>query len=371
MKWVTPLLMAAALAVGILGVTGLATSGSDGGSQGYTEPHVALYWEDAGGGNVRCTLCPRRCVVPPGGRGHCGVRENRDGIYYTLSYGNPCAVHVDPIEKKPFYHFLPTTSAFSIAVAGCNLDCKFCQNWHISQRRPEETYNYRLPPEELVDLAVQSGCSSIAYTYSEPTIFYEYMLDCAKEARRRGLRNVYHSNGFINEQPLRELCPYLDAANIDLKGFSEEYYSEMTGGRLAPVLRSLRNLVEEGVHLELTTLVVPGGNDDPEDLRAMCRWIHENLGDSVPLHLSRFHPQYQLTGLAPTPLATLERARRTALEEGLRFVYIGNVPGHEANSTYCPSCGALLIYRVGYDVEIRGLDAGVCSACGEVIEGIW
>ncbi len=371
MKSFTPLLLTVAVTIGVLGVTGLMTSGSDGGAQGYTEPRVALHWEDAGEGRVRCTLCPRECVVSPGARGHCGVRENRGGTYYTLSYGNPCAVHVDPIEKKPFYHFLPTTSSFSIAVAGCNLDCKFCQNWHISQRRPEETYNYRLPPEELIDLAVQSGSESIAYTYSEPTVFFEYMLDCAREARRRGMRNVYHSNGFINEAPLRELCPYLDAANVDLKGFTEEYYSGMTGGSLGPVLRSLRILTEEGVHLELTTLVVPGRNDDPDELRAMCRWIVENLGDSVPLHLSRFHPQYQLHGLPPTPLVTLELARRIAVEEGLRFVYVGNVPGHGANSTRCPSCGELLIHRVGYAVEVRGLDAGACTACGEVIEGVW
>jgi pyruvate formate lyase activating enzyme len=371
MKLLAVIGIAAALAVAILGVTGLATSGSDGGSQGYTDPRVALYWEALDGGMVRCTLCPRGCVVPPGGRGHCGVRENRGGTYYTLSYGNPCAVHIDPIEKKPFYHYLPTTSAYSIAVAGCNLDCKFCQNWQISQSRPEETYNYHLPPVELVDRAVQSGSESIAYTYSEPTIFYEYMLDCAREAHRRGIRNVYHSNGFINEKPLRDLCEYLDAANIDLKGFSEEYYSDMTGGSLAPVLRSLKILAEEGVHLELTTLVVPGGNDDPEELRAMCRWIRENLGADVPLHFSRFHPQYRLTGVAPTPLETLERARQIAHEEGLRFVYIGNVPGHEANSTYCPVCGELLIYRVGYTVEIRGLEKGRCRSCGEVIEGVW
>ncbi len=371
MRWLGVAAVTAALAIAILGVTGLATSGSDGGAQGYVEPREALHWESLDGGVVRCTLCPRGCVVPPGGRGHCGVRENRGGTYYTLAYGNPCAVHVDPIEKKPFYHFLPTTSAFSIAVAGCNLDCKFCQNWHISQRRPEETYNYRLPPTELVDLAVQSGSGSIAYTYSEPTIFYEYMLDCAREAHRRGIRNVYHSNGFISEEPLRDLCDYLDAANVDLKGFSEGYYSEMTGGSLAPVLRSLQVLVEEGVHLELTTLVVPGGNDDPAELRAMCRWISENLGDAVPLHFSRFHPQYRLTGVAPTPLETLELARRIAREEGLRFVYIGNVPGHEANSTYCPSCGELLIYRVGYTVEVRGLKDGECTECGEAIEGVW
>ncbi len=364
-------LLALALAVVVLGVVGLATSGPGDGSDGFVEPREAMYWEPLEDGAVRCALCPRRCVVPEGGRGFCGVRENRGGTYYTLTYGNPCAVHVDPIEKKPFYHYLPTTTAFSIAVAGCNLDCRFCQNWHISQSRPEQTFNYELAPEHLVELAARSGSASIAYTYSEPTIFYEYMLDCARAAHQRGLRNVYHSNGFIEEEPLRELCRYLDAANIDLKGFSEEYYREMTGGSLAPVLRSLEVLSDERIHLELTTLIVPGGNDDPEELRAMCAWIRDHLGPDVPLHLSRFHPQYQLTDVAPTPVETLELARRIASEEGLRYVYIGNVPGHEANSTYCPSCGELLIHRIGYAVDVLGMSDGACSSCGAAVDGVW
>jgi pyruvate formate lyase activating enzyme len=364
------LLVVIAVAVVASGTVGLVTS-ELGGGDGYTDARVARYWEALDDGYIRCELCPRQCVVPAGGRGYCGVRENRDGVYYTLAYGNPCAVHVDPIEKKPFYHFLPETTAFSIAVAGCNLDCKFCQNWHISQARPDETYNFALAPDDVVDLAVESGCPSIAYTYSEPTIFFEYMLDCARVARERGIRNVYHSNGFINEEPLRELCQYLDAANIDLKGFSDDYYREMTNGSLAPVLRTLRILVEEGVHLELTTLVVPGENDQPEMMRDMCRWIHANLGDSVPLHLSRFHPQYRLLALPPTPVETLEEARGIALSEGLKYVYIGNVPGHEANSTYCPDCGSRVIYRIGYRVDPSGLNGGRCAACSTSVEGVW
>jgi pyruvate formate lyase activating enzyme len=364
------LLIVVAAAVVAAGTVGLVTSGL-GGGEGYVDARVASYWEALDNGYIRCELCPRRCVVPPGERGYCEVRENRDGVYYTLTYGNPCAVHVDPIEKKPFYHFLPTTTALSIAVAGCNLDCKFCQNWQISQARPEETYNYVLAPDDAVDLAIASGCRSIAYTYSEPTIFFEYMLDCAKTAHERGIRNVYHSNGFINEEPLRELCRYLDAANIDLKGYSDDYYREMTGGSLAPVLRALRILIEEGVHLELTTLVVPGGNDQPDTIRDMCRWIHANLGDSVPLHFSRFHPQYRLLALPPTPVETLEEARRIALSEGLKYVYIGNVPGHEANSTYCPNCGSRIIYRIGYRVDPAGLIDGRCAACSTAVEGVW
>ena len=364
-------LLACAALVVLAGGLGLATGA--GAPRGASTPGVreARYWSAVGDGYVRCALCPRRCVVPPGGRGYCGVRENRDGVYYTLTYGNPCAVHVDPIEKKPFYHFLPGTTAFSIATAGCNLDCKFCQNWQISQARPEQLRSYDLPPAKLVQAAVESGAPSIAYTYSEPTIFYEYMFDCAKIARDRGLRNVYHSNGFINEEPLRELCRYLDAANIDLKGMSEEYYSDMTAGSLEPVLRTLRVLKEEGVHVEITTLVVPGRNDDPDMLRRECEWIHDNLGPDVPLHFSRFHPQHRLQDLPPTPIETLDRARSIALEAGLRYVYIGNVPGHEAANTVCPSCGSPLIERIGYSVSVTGLEGGKCGVCGEPIAGVF
>jgi len=340
-------------------------------ARGYVEPNVALHWERLDGNRVRCLLCPRTCTVSPGGRGACGVRENRGGTYYTLVYGNPCAVHVDPIEKKPLYHYLPATKSFSIATAGCNLECRFCQNWQISQSRPEDLVNQRMSPEDVVEAALASGSRTVAYTYSEPTVFYEYMLDCAKLAHERGLRNVYHSNGFINAEPLRELCKHMDAANIDLKGFTDEYYRDMAGGSLAPVLRSLKILREEGVHLEITTLLVPGGNDDPGDLRRMCRWIRENLGPATPLHFSRFHPQYKLTNVPPTPVERLELARRIAMEEGLEFVYIGNVPGHEANSTYCPGCGERVIGRIGYSVDAAGLRGGVCQRCGTVLPGVW
>jgi pyruvate formate lyase activating enzyme len=364
-------LVAAAFLVAILGIAGLAVGERVTAEKGFVEPRVASYWEPLDDDWVQCRLCPRECAVPPGGRGYCEVRENRGGTYYTLTFGNPCAVHVDPIEKKPFYHFLPTTTAFSIATAGCNLDCKFCQNWQISQSRPEELYNYPLGPEGVVEAAIGSGSRSIAYTYSEPTIFFEFMLATAKIARERGVRNVCHSNGYISEEPLRELCQYLDAADIDLKGFTEGYYADMAAGSLAPVLRSLRILREEGVHLELTTLVVPGRNDDPEDLSAMCRWIRENLGPDTPLHFSRFHPQHRLRNLPPTPVETLEEARRIALESGLRYVFIGNVPGHEANSTYCPECGRRVIHRIGYSVDPEGLADGACAHCGTPIAGVW
>ena len=365
------LLVAGAVLIAVSGIAGLAAGVPGGGRIGFTSPRVASYWESLDGKLVKCGLCPRRCVVPPGGRGHCEVRENRDGVYYTLTYGNPCAIHVDPIEKKPFYHFLPSSTAFSIATAGCNLDCKFCQNWEISQARPEELANYDLPPADLVEAALASGSRSIAYTYSEPTIFFEYMLDCAKLARAQGLRNVYHSNGFIQPEPLRELAAYLDAANIDLKGFTDEYYADMSDGSLEPVLRTLKILKEEGVHLEITTLLVPGRNDDPETLTKMCRWVRDNLGASVPVHFSRFHPQHRLQNLPPTPVERLEAARNIALGEGLEYVYIGNVPGHAGNSTYCPVCSAELIHRIGYSVEVRGVVDGRCAECGAVIDGVW
>jgi pyruvate formate lyase activating enzyme len=318
-RWTLVGLAAGAIAVAVLGIAGLAAGDRVTAEKGLIEPRVASYWEPLENNWVRCGLCPRRCVVGPGERGYCEVRENRDGTYYTLTYGNPCAINVDPIEKKPF----------------------------------------------------RSGSPSIAYTYSEPTIFYEYMLATAKIAHERGLRNVYHSNGFINEEPLRELCRYLDAADIDLKGFTEEYYRDMTTGSLAPVLRTLKTLREEGVHLEITTLVVPGRNDDPADLSAMCRWIHDNLGADTPLHFSRFHPEHKLLNLPPTPVETLETARRIALDSGLKYVYIGNVPGHEGNSTYCPVCGSTVIRRIGYSVDPSGLADGACAHCGAPIAGVW
>ena len=362
------MLAAAVIVAAAAGVHGASAGRA---AKGYVEPREARYWEALAEGRVRCLLCPRKCTVPPGGRGYCEVRENRGGVYYTLTYGNPCAVHVDPIEKKPFNHFLPGTTSFSIAVAGCNLDCRFCQNWQISQARPEDLVNERLSPDEVVAAALKSGAASVAYTYSEPTIFFEYMLDCARLARSKGLRNVYHSNGYINPEPLKELCQYIDAANIDLKGFTEDYYRDMSNGSLAPVLRSLRILKEAGVHVEITTLLVPGRNDDPGAVRDMCRWIRQNLGDAVPLHFSRFHPEYRLMNLPPTPLESLERARSIALEEGLLYVYIGNVPGHDAGSTYCPGCGSVLIRRIGYSVDVIDLRAGACERCGRPIEGVW
>jgi len=320
---------------------------------------------------VQCQLCPRRCVIPVGRRGFCNVRENRDGTLYTLVFARPVAIHIDPIEKKPLFHFLPSTTAFSIATAGCNLRCKFCQNWEISQAKPEDIEYVHLEPEDLIKEVKKSGSPTIAYTYTEPTIFYEYMFETAKLARAAGIKNIMHSAGYINEEPLRQLAKYLDAANIDLKGFSDEYYAKMSEGTLEPVLNTLKVLRQEGVHVEITNLILPGFNDDEETIRKMCLWIRENLGADTPLHFSRFFPMYKLTSLNPTPVQSLEKARKIAQEAGLKYVYIGNVAGNPAENTYCPKCGKIVIERRGYFIVQNNLVDGKCKFCGEEIKGVW
>ncbi len=333
--------------------------------------HEALFYDKLADGMVQCRLCPRQCFIPSGKRGFCGVRENRSGKLCALTFSRPVAIHIDPIEKKPLFHFYPGTKAFSLATVGCNLRCKFCQNWEISQARPEDVQAATIEPQELVRRAIDSGCPSIAYTYTEPTVYFEYMLETAKLARAAGLKNVIHSAGYINEAPLRELCRYLDGANIDLKGFTEDYYARMSEGSLEPVLRTLKILKESGVELELTTLIVPGFNDDPAVIKKMCIWIRDNLGEETPLHFSRFFPLYKLAALNPTPPEVLEKAREVALAAGLKYVYVGNLAGNLAENTYCPACGKLLVKRAGYFVSEEHIKDGKCSYCGKKISGIW
>jgi pyruvate formate lyase activating enzyme len=320
---------------------------------------------------VQCHICPRNCVIQPGKRGFCQVRENRKGTLYALSYGKLVSVHIDPIEKKPLFHFLPSSSAFSIATAGCNLRCKFCQNWEISQRTPDEVDYVYIEPQDLVKKAKESGSPTIAYTYTEPTIFFEYMLETAKLAKKEGLKNIMHSCGYINEAPLKELVKYLDAANIDLKGFSDDFYAKISEATLEPVLKALKILKEAGVHLEITNLVLTGYNDDPQLLTKMCLWIKENLGVDTPLHFSRFFPMYKLTSLNPTPVETLEKARQIALDCGLKYVYIGNLAGNPAENTYCPKCKKMLIERRGYFIVQNNIEDVKCKFCGEEIKGVW
>ena len=331
----------------------------------------ALFYEKLENKLVKCQLCPRKCVIPDSKRGFCGGRENRDGTLYTLVYAKPVAIHIDPIEKKPLFHFLPGTTAYSIATSGCNLRCKFCQNWEISQRRPEEVDYVYLEPQDLVKHVLESGSPTIAYTYSEPTIFYEYMLETAKLARAQGIKNIMHSSGYINEQPLRQLAKYLDAANIDLKAFTNDYYVKMSEATLEPVLKSLKVLKEEGVHVEITNLVLSGYNDDKDSIMKMCMWIRENLGQDTPIHFSRAFPMYKLLSLNPTPVETLEKARQIALDCGLKYIYIGNVAGNPAENTFCTRCKKIVIKRTGYTILENNLENGKCKFCGEEIAGIW
>jgi pyruvate formate lyase activating enzyme len=339
--------------------------------KGLIKTKVSSYFIPLSGGEIQCDLCPRRCRVSKGKRGACRVRENRDGKYYSLVYGNPCAIHLDPIEKKPFFHVLPSTTSFSLATVGCNFQCKFCQNWEISQASPEDVYSYDIPPEMIVTKAKEVGAHSVAYTYVEPTIFYEYMVDICQLVKKAGLLNVCHSNGFINPEPLKNLCKVMDAANIDLKGFTETFYRDVCGGELTPVLETLKTLKKESVHLEITNLVIPTQNDDLSGLKEMCLWIKKELGADTPIHFSRFYPLYKLRSLPPTPVSTLEKVRNTALSCGLEYVYIGNIPGHEGEHTFCPKCKKLLIQRAGYMVGENHLKGGRCQYCGKPIPGIW
>ena len=322
---------------------------------------------------VECELCPRACVIPEGGAGDCRIRVNLGGRLRATTYGRPSAIHIDPIEKKPLYHFHPTERALSVGTAGCNLHCLNCQNWQLSQRGGEEMEEiYRAEPGDLVKRAREEGCGSIAYTYSDPIVFYEYVQDTGEQARREGLHNVFVTAGYINRRPLRRLCRVLDATNTDLKAFDEAFYRDINAATLQPVLDALVTFREEGVWLEVTNLVIPTLNDDLAMIRRMAQWMVRELGEDTPLHLSRFQPMYRLRNLPPTPTETLERAREEAMDAGLDYVYVGNVPGHPAASTYCPRDGTLLIKRVGFTVtENHLLPGGRCPTCRHKIPGVW
>jgi pyruvate formate lyase activating enzyme len=320
---------------------------------------------------VSCQLCAQRCTIRDGDAGRCRARRNVGGELRSLVYGRPVAVHVDPIEKKPFFHFLPGRTAYSLGTVGCPLSCKFCQNWQISQARPGDFDAEVLSPSAVVDAAVRRGSPVVAFTYNEPTVFIEYALDIAAAGRPRGLRSVMVSCGFMNERPLADLCRALDAIKIDLKGFSEGFYRDVSGAALAPVLRSIAQVRRAGVHLEIVNLVVPTLNDADASLARLAAWVMTELGADVPLHFTRFHPDYQLRNLPPTPVATLERARDMAMARGLRYVYVGNVPGHAGNHTYCPKCRVRVIARQDFFVLESSLKDGRCGACGCPIAGVW
>lgn len=335
------------------------------------EKPEARYYEKTLNGDIQCLLCPRECVIPEGQVGNCRVRKNVKGKLVPLTYAQPCSVNVDPIEKKPLFHFLPGTPTLSIATVGCNLRCVFCQNWSISQAEPADVPTRKLYPEQVVALAKKSACPSLSYTYSEPTVFYEYMYDTAWLARQHGLRNVAVTCGYINPEPLKKLCTVLDAANVDLKGFTDKSYRLLAAAKLAPLLQALKIYRQNGVWLEVGYLVIPTVNDDPKEIRAMTDWVVKNLGPDVPVHFLRFFPNHKLTRLPPTPVKTLEQAVAIAKKSGVHFVYLGNVPGNRYNHTYCPHCGKLLIKRQGYFIESMNVVDGRCKYCGQKIPGVW
>ena len=332
--------------------------------------HEAMWYESLAGGLVHCQLCPNSCRIPDGQIGLCRVRQNIGGRLYSLSYGRIAAQHVDPVEKKPFFHVLPGSRAFSLATPGCNLRCLFCQNWEISQAFPWEVSTRATAPEDVVEAALASGCASIAFTYTEPTIFYEYMLDIARLARPRGLKTLVVSAGYIQPGPLKELLPFIDAYKIDFKAFDPDFYTRLTGGSRDPVLDAMKTIHASGVWLEIVNLLVTDQNDGEDQVRALARWVKDNLGPDVPLHFSRFHPMHKLSNLPPTPIARVVRAREIALEEGLHYVYTGNIPFAPGDSTYSPQTGEKLIERQGYFVVTNHLVDGLAPD-GERIPGIW
>lgn len=321
--------------------------------------------------NVRCRLCPKLCVIPPGQRGDCRVRVNIDGVLRTVVYGFPCAMHVDPMEKKPLFHFLPGSRIFSIATVGCNLHCQNCQNWEISQCNPEDSSAFECAPEKIIELTKHHNCGSIAYTYTDPVIYYEYVLDIARLAKLENIRSVLVTAAYINETPWRTLLEYVDAANIDLKGITEDFYRRVCSASLKPVQRALVVAKTAGIHVEVTNLVIPTLNDKPEDIGKLAVWIKTNMGKDTPLHFSGFTPRYRMQHLPPTPVKTLVQAREIAVAEGLKYVYIGNISVENGQNTYCPSCGQLLVSRYFYVVSENLIENGHCPACGAVIPGVW
>jgi pyruvate formate lyase activating enzyme len=320
---------------------------------------------------VRCQICPNGCTLKEGEESICRARVVNDGKLFSIAYGNPCSVHIDPIEKKPLYHYLPASRSYSIATAGCTLACLNCQNWEISQKSPKETENIDLMPAKVVAEAVSNGCKSIAFTYSEPTAFYEYMYDTARLAKAKGIKNLLISNGYTNEKPLRDLSKVIDAANINLKSFSNEIYKTLNGGSLQPILNTLKILKEEGVWLEITNLVIPNWTDNIAMIKEMCEWLVKNGFQDNPLHFNRFFPLYKLTSLPYTPLAILDKAHEIATKAGMHYVYIGNVPETNAQHTFCHKCKKIVVERKGFTILSNNLKGSSCKFCGERIPGVW
>jgi pyruvate formate lyase activating enzyme len=335
--------------------------------------HEGFLYKQLKNEKVVCGICPNRCVLAPGDRSVCRSKVNLDGKLYSLAYGNPCSVNTDPIEKKPLFHFKPRITAFSLATTGCNFRCLNCQNWEISQAKPDEVAPYirELFPADVIMAAQKSRAQSIAYTYSEPITFFEYMIDTARLAREAGLYNLWVSNAYINKKPLLELCKVLDGATLNIKSYDDGIYRKLNGGRLKPVLNTFKTLHEQGVHFELINLVVPGYTDDEDMVKAMCGWIIDNIGPDYPLHFLRFFPRYKLDRLPPTPVSILTRYRELAMQQGIHYAYVGNVARHEGNNTYCHNCKKLLIERQGYFIPTYNLAGSHCKFCNTRIPGVW
>lgn len=333
----------------------------------------AFLYEKLTKDRVQCRLCGQECLIGPGKKGLCGVRENRAGTLVSLVYGRPIARNVDPIEKKPLFHFLPGSLSYSIATVGCNLTCKHCQNSDISQMPRDRSMimGDRVPPREIVRAARESGCESISYTYTEPTVYAEYAYDTGMLARESGLKNVFVSNGFMSPQAVAKLGPMLDGANIDLKAFSDDFYRQVCGARLEPVLETILGLKKQGVWVEITTLLIPGLNDSPGELIDLADWIATRAGPETPWHISRFHPTYKLPDKPPTPPESLARAAEIGRSKGLRYVYLGNLPGRGGEDTICHSCGRVVISRLGFSIQEMGLNMGKCPGCGNEIAGVF
>lgn len=332
----------------------------------------AMFYQKLESEKIKCQLCPRQCLINESGRGFCRVRENRKGKLYSLVYGRPCSADIGPIEKAPLYHFIPGHRRLCVATVGCNLSCKYCHNWHISQASPGQHRELDLSPRQVVNRAEGLGVDSISFTYTEPTIFYEYMYDISRIAKEKNLKTSAVSNGYINSGPLKKLISVLDAIKIDLKSFSDIFYQDISGGaRLEPVLNTLGILKQEGIHFEIVNLVVPTLNDSVDEIKKMCFWVKDNLGANVPLHFSRFSPSYKLTRLPSTPVKTLEKAIKIATEAGLKYVYIGNVAGYRNNSTFCAKCGTKLIHRIHFSVRTNEIKNSKCRFCQHPIPGIY
>ncbi len=339
--------------------------------KGFVNPVPSPWFTRLSNSEIECSLCPKQCRLSSGKRGKCGVRENREGKGYTLAYGNPVLVQIDPVERKPFFHVMPGTRALSVSTAGCPLECKFCEVWDMALVAPEEVYTYDLSPEKIVNQAKSAGADSISYAFGEPVVFYEYMTDIAVMAKKEGLLNLMHTSGYISSEPLKEIAGNLDAANIDLKSFDPDFYRNMVGGKIEPVKETLRILKNANIHIEITSLIIPTLNDHMDQIKKMCTWIKTELGANVPVHFARFYPLYKLANLPPTPVSTLDRARNTAMECGLNHVYIARVTGHEAENTFCPECREKIVSRIGFVIEEVHLENGKCAYCSNPVAGIW